>query len=125
MKLTRFKDQILFWLVLDLITNLSSYIAFGLSNYPEPVRYLKAIKILRLLMIIKESDYLQISAAKLIFSLSSVGKILFPAALFIYFYAIIGLYSFRDYEYTKCRDPSNKLLSSNWTVYKDSIFLCG
>lgn len=48
-------------------------------------------------MIVKESTYLQRPAAKLITSLSSVGKILFPAALFIYFYAIIGLYSFRDY----------------------------
>lgn len=76
-------------------------------------------------MIVKESDYLQVPAAKLIYSLSSVSKILIPAALFIYFYAIIGLYSFRDYEYTKCRDPSNKLLDSNWTVYEESIFLCG
>jgi len=68
-------------------------------------------------MIVKDSAYLQVPAAKLIYSLSSVGKILFPAVLFIYFYAVIGLYSFRDYEYSKCRDPANKLLSSNWTVY--------
>ena len=115
----------MFWLLLNLLTNISAYLAFGLSDYPEPARYLKAFKILRLLIIVKEFDYLQVPAAKLIYSLSSVGKILFPAALFIYFYAIIGLYSFRDYEYSKCRDPSNKLLSSNWTVYEDAIFLCG
>jgi hypothetical protein len=102
---------------LDLITNICGYLSYGLNDFPEPVRYFKAIKIIRLLMIVKDSTYLQVPAAKLIYSLSSVGKILFPAVLFIYFYAVIGLYSFRDYEYSKCRDPSNKLLSSNWTVY--------
>ena len=62
-------------------------------------------------MIVKESTYLQVPAAKLVNSLSSVSKILFPAAMFIYLYAVVGLYSFRDYEYSKCRDPANKFLT--------------
>jgi len=66
---------------------------------------------LRLLLLVKELTLLKLPAMKLISSLSSVGKVLFPAVLFIYFYAVIGLYSFRDYEYSKCRDPANKFLA--------------
>ena len=110
-KLIDWQKQSLFWILLDLSTNICAYVAYGLSAFPEPVRYLKAFKILRLLMIVKETNYLLVPATKLMNSLSSVGKILFPAALFIYFYAVIGLYSFRDYEYSKCRDPANKYLT--------------
>lgn len=110
-KFTQYESQNFFWLIIDILTNISAYLAFGLSSQPEAVRYFKAAKILRLLLIVKESKFLRVPAAKLINSLSSAGKILFPAVLFIYFYAVVGLYSFRDYEYSKCRDPANKLLT--------------
>lgn len=61
------------------------------------MRYFKAIRTLRIALVIKQSDLLNHQFIKLINSLKSVGKILIPAAMFICFYALVGLYSFRDY----------------------------
>jgi hypothetical protein len=97
-------------LFLDALTNITGYLALDLLDY-EVTRYMKAFKTLRVLLLVKRSLLLSHTAANLINSLRSVGKILFPAAMFIYFYAVIGLFSFRDYEYSKCRDPANKALS--------------
>ncbi len=58
---------------------------------------MNAAKTLRIFFIVKQSHSLSNTALHLINSLRSVGKILFPAAMFIYFYAVIGLFSFRDY----------------------------
>lgn len=72
---------------------------------------MKFIKVARNFLLIKYSIYLNVPATQMIDSLRSVSKILIPAAMFVYFYAVVGLFSFRDYEYNKCRDPSNKFLS--------------
>lgn len=128
LKFVQYEQQQAFWMVLDIGTNICGYLAFGLGKeggQGQASRYLRSLKTLRLLLIVKESSYLKVPASNLISSLSSVGKILLPAAMFIYFYAVIGLYSFRDYEYSRCRDPSNKMLNGNWSVYDEQVFLCG
>ena len=62
-KFTQFSDQHAFWILLDIVTNVSAYIAYGMRQHEEEVaRYFSAIKILRLLMIVKESSYLQVPA---------------------------------------------------------------
>lgn len=57
--------------------------------------------------------------------LAKAGKILLPAIFLIYIYAVVGLFSFVDYEYNKCRNPGNKNLSKGWSVYEGEVFLCG
>ncbi len=43
------------WIIIDLMTNIAGYISYSLSPYEEITRYMKAIKILRVLLIIKYS----------------------------------------------------------------------
>ena len=71
---------------------------------------MKAIKILRTLLIIKYSSFLNLPGKNMMNALRSVTKILLPAAILVYIYAVVGLFTFRDYEYNKCRDPINKNL---------------
>jgi hypothetical protein len=83
-------------MTLDIISNISGYIGIAAEEFSEEAeRYIKVVTTLRLLFFIKESVYLKFEATNLINSLKTVGKILFPAAMFIFFYAVVGLYAFR------------------------------
>jgi len=57
------------------------------------IMYVKALRCLRLLLIVRETSLI-VPAFNMLTSLKSISNVLGPAILFIYIYAIIGLYSF-------------------------------
>jgi hypothetical protein len=65
-----------------------------LISDPEISRYLKAIRTIKLLFIIKEIEILCKPASDLMNALAKVGNILIPAIVIIYVYAVVGLYTF-------------------------------
>ena len=80
------------WLLFESLTTLFGFIAFGLDGRPQI--YLKAARTLKLLLLLKINHFLAEAIKNLILSLKNQGKILIPAALLIYIYALIGIHSF-------------------------------
>jgi hypothetical protein len=85
-----------FWIVLDIITIGTGCAAFVVIN-EDLDRYLKATRTLKLLFIIKSFDSLKVPVSSFIKALKKAGKILLPAICFIFFYSVVGLFSFVDY----------------------------
>ena len=57
------------------------------------LRYIKMIRPLRILVIIRDTSLI-VPTYNMFISVRSISKVLFPAILTIYIYAIIGLYTF-------------------------------
>jgi hypothetical protein len=55
--------------------------------------YVKTLRCLRFLLIVRETSLI-VPAYNMLASLKSISNVLGPAILFIYIYAIIGLYTF-------------------------------
>ncbi len=95
------------------------------------LKYAKLLRPLRLLLVIGETSLI-VPAYNLFTSVKAISKVLFPAVLCIYIYAIVGLYTFSGTfviilgnEYSRCRDENVLLMKEEWTVYDDALFLCG
>ena len=70
--------------------------ASGVISLTGPVvilKYAKALRCLRLLLLVRETNLI-VPSYNMLTSLKSIRKVLCPAILFVYIYAIIGLYSF-------------------------------
>lgn len=113
-----------FWIALDLLTIGAGCAAFIVTG-EELNRYLKAFRTLKLLFIFKLFESLKNPVLSFLKALRKAGKILLPAMCLVFIYSVIGLFSFVDFEYNKCRHPSNKHLTSEWTVLNEEVFLCG
>jgi hypothetical protein len=112
-----------FWLIFDFVCILIGVARFSVQN-DEALRYLKAIACLRIMFFIKISEELCRTARIFICSWRRALKLIIPLVLMIFvgtaffFYLLAGRHKIiLGLEYKRCRDPTNKYLSSNWTVY--------
>lgn len=118
------EKKYLLWIILDAMTIGSGCAAFFVND-EETYRYLKALRTLKLLFLLKHVENMKTPVLSCLRALKKAVIILLPAMCLIYVYAVVGLFSFVDYEYNKCRDPVNKTLKKGWSVYSEEIYLCG
>lgn len=80
-----------FWLFIDFALSLLGILGCTIEE-DEPQRYIKAVRTLRLIFLIREIPFLSEPATHLVFALQKVSTVLIPAFLIIYFYAATGLF---------------------------------
>ena len=99
---------------------------FSIFIIPYTIKkYFKALRCLKLLYLFKDISSFNKYLSNFLIPLCNNCYFLIPGVFLVYIYAIVGLYYFSGLEYNKCRDPINLKYSQNWTVYEQSVFLCG
>ena len=83
----------IFWIFLDFITIASSFIGLNISDI-DVAKYFLAVRILKLIFIIKEIPNLNQEMIIFLSSLRKAVSILVPAIILTYIYAVVGLHFF-------------------------------
>ena len=83
----------LLWNLLDFTTIVSTFIGFHVGN-DDVGRYFLAIRVLKLVFLIKEVQFLNQEMKVFLSSFKKASYILVPALCLVYVFTIVGLYSF-------------------------------